>query len=445
MKLCRVLCICGLILLTAGWSSFERDKKKADEGDPEKQYDVGMRLAEGDGTEKNPAESRRYLLMSMQNRHLPAAGRIIEEIIRSRSGDESAIFMQAYALIFAAGSDSSACIRICQEFPKTVFVYLDHLTSSGFRESAAKLCKWADLQVELHKSYFRKTCDLRGSDLRKLQESLNKYMITNNLTAALKKATSAKAKNAQKTQNGPQKKGEPQSPPIPPETAMQIAYQASFPYQKMVKPCLLYRNFPAGASIIWFKFDAEANREEANFIGVAEDHVHYSLLLTRNGDSFYFGSEGKPDPVKFQTEFSKYGFTMNRCGLFKITMKRNHADRKKLVREFTGKDPQSENHIQEMKSRIVNDKLNGVDFQITCSRSKEKWDSSERGIAIDFEYERVVAVKPVSGEFLTDTNFVAEAELAAARRYNKTTVTITHKQLEQFFREIRRRNDRISR
>ena len=435
MQLCRFLCLLCLILLTAGWSSFDKVKKLADAGDAEKQYEVGVMLAEGDGVAKNPAEANRYLMMAMQKRHLPAACLLIEGISQRKSGDESAVFMQAYTLILSAESDRSQYVRLCRDFPKKVFAYMEYLAESNFIESAEKVHQWAEFQVDRYESYLRKECDIRGRDLGSFKNLMQKYM-KNKVVSPDRKKVAAGKKQTAKTPVST--KELPQNPLLPPEIANKIANLAAFPYQKQFKPVFLYQKYPAGASILWFKSIAKSNPEELEFARVGEDYVHYALLLTRNEVEFYFGLEKKNDSAAFKSEFDNYGFTMDRCGLYKIVIKRRNADPEKLVKEFQGNDRQMEKNYRKLKNSVQKDKFRGSDFNVICSRDETKLEFGDRLIII--LCERVTDVKPVSW---ADQNFIEEVKLAAAQKYNITTITIIHKELEQFFRDIRSRNDRI--
>ena len=433
MMACRFFCLFCLILLTAGWSSFDKTKKQADAGDAEKQYEVAIMLAEGDGVAKNPAEANRYLMMAMQKRYLPAACLIVEAILQRKSGDESAFFMQAYTLILSAESDRSRYVRLCQDFPKKVFAYMEYLAESKFIESAEKVHQWAEFQTDKHEDYFRKVCDIRGRDLGSFKNLMQKYMRNKNASLARKKAEAEK-KQAAKAQSS--KMSGPQNPLLPPEIANKIASLAAFPYQQQFKPVFLYQKYPAGASIIWFKSISKSNQED--FVRVDEDYVHYSLLLTRNEVEFYFGLEKKPIPVEFKSEFDNYGFTMDRCGLYKIVIKRRNADLETLVREFQNHDPRMEKQYRKLKPHVQKDQFRGSDFNVICSRDQTRLEFGDRCIII--QCERVTDVKPVSW---ADQNFIEEVKLAATQKYNRTTISFIHKELDRFFRDIRSRNDRI--
>lgn len=135
----RNLWLCATVCLLAltGCTSFEDVKKQADSGNSDMQFQAAVMLMEGNGTAVDRKAAEKYLMSAFKSKNLFAACYVIENIYKSKQGDQANLLLEAYDILFAQKASAEfEQLKLLASYPADSIKYMVWLDKSGFVQSA---------------------------------------------------------------------------------------------------------------------------------------------------------------------------------------------------------------------------------------------------------------------------------------------------------------------
>ena len=96
----------------SGCTSFEEIKHQADSGNPEMQYEVALMYRAGDGVPADNQKASEYMMLALQNNHMPAAWELVQDIYRQKDIKRASDFVKAYEILLSTEPRTFADHRV---------------------------------------------------------------------------------------------------------------------------------------------------------------------------------------------------------------------------------------------------------------------------------------------------------------------------------------------